>query len=108
MKNKMTREEKVNNAFTLLNKKMKSTAPHHCVATHVLHRLDARSLFTADFFKTEDSVQMRLGGSTYEEKRDKLGRDRSQIHPMDLVLTKQTAEELICLLEAYLKMQGDK
>ena len=56
--------------------------------------------------KDGDKFSLYIGGSETIHTADKLGRVRSKAEPYDLKITKENAENLICILEAFLEAQS--
>ena len=54
--------------------------------------------------KDADKFSLYMGGSETIHTADKLGRVRSKAEPYDLKITKENAENLICILEAFLEV----
>ena len=54
--------------------------------------------------KDGDKFSLYIGGSETIHTADKLGRVRSKAEPYDLKITKENAENLICILEAFLEV----
>jgi len=54
--------------------------------------------------KDADKFSLYMGGSETIHTADKLGRVRSKAEPYDLKITKENAENLICILEAFIEV----
>ena len=53
---------------------------------------------------SNDSFELFIGGGSTIYTKDSLGRSRSRNESYDLKVTKENAEDLICILEAFLKV----
>jgi len=69
---------------------------------------DSSSHYLDRYGKNKDKFYLYMGGSETIYKEDKLGRVRATIEPYDLKITKENAENLICILEAFLKVQEEE
>ena len=54
---------------------------------------------------SKDSFELFIGGGSTIFTEDSLGRSRSRNESYDLKVTKENAEDLICILEAFLEGQ---
>lgn len=54
---------------------------------------------------SKDSCELFIGGGSTIFTEDSLGRSRSRNESYDLKVTKENAEDLICILEAFLETQ---
>ena len=56
----------------------------------------------------KDKFALFIGGDQTIFTEDKAGRTRSKSEGYDLKVTKENAQELICILEAFLKVQEEE
>ena len=66
---------------------------------------DNRSHWLDNYGKNKDKFHLFIGGGQTIFKEDKAGRKRSTNENYDLKVTKENAQDLICILEAFLKVQ---
>jgi hypothetical protein len=73
-----------------------------------LLRLDGFSAFSANWEKGDLSkdFELTIGGQKVIRTEDINGRSRSTVEPMSLTINKENAENLICILEAFLEAQS--
>ena len=76
--------------------------------SHDLLRLDGFSAFSAKWEQGDLSKDFALtiGGQKVITNKDINGRSRSTVEPMSLTINKENAENLICILEAFLEGQS--
>jgi hypothetical protein len=76
--------------------------------SHDLLRLDGFSAFSANWEKGDLSkdFELTIGGQKVIRTEDINGRSRSTVEPMSLTINKENAENLICILEAFLEAQS--
>ena len=72
-----------------------------------LLRLDGFSAFTANWEQGEvnNDFALTIGCQKVIRTEDINGRSRSTVEPMSLKINKENAENLICILEAFLEGQ---
>ena len=74
--------------------------------SHDLLRLDGFSAFSAKWEQGDLSKDFALtiGGQKVIRTEDIKGRSRSTVEPMSLTINKENAENLICILKAFLEV----
>ena len=63
------------------------------------------SHYMGGYKEARDNFALFIGGGSTIFKEDKAGRKRSTNKEYDLKVTKENAEDLICILEAFLETQ---
>ena len=74
--------------------------------SHDLLRLDGFSAFGVRWQQDglNKDLALTMGGQKVIRTEDKNGRSRSTVEPMELTINKENAENLICILEAFLEV----
>ena len=74
--------------------------------SHDLLRLDGFSAFGVRWQQDglNKDFALTMGGQKVIRTEDKNGRSRSTVEPMELTINKENAENLICILEAFLEV----
>ena len=62
------------------------------------------SHYMGGYKEARDNFALFIGGGSTVFTEDKLGRSRSKNEAYDLKVTKENAEDLICILEAFLEV----
>ena len=102
VKDKLSQKEKWN--YDLFRK----TTDDEWTAFTVNWSNENHSHYMGSHKEARDKFALFIGGGSTLFTEDKLGRSRSKDEAYDLKVTKENAQDLICILEAFLKVQEEE